>query len=79
MAIQFTKMSGSGIDFIIIDNRVPVMEEAKKVAVNYKNNPSEISGSVVNIHQDSPFLTDDGEGEPEFSGSRWKHVIYKKA
>ena len=56
-----------------------IMEEAKKVAVNYKNNPSEISGSVVNIHQDSPFLTDDGEGEPEFSGSRWKHVIYKKA
>ena len=31
MAIQFTKMSGSGNDFIIIDNRVPVMDENKKV------------------------------------------------
>ena len=31
MAIQFTKMSGSGNDFIIIDNRVPVMDNSKKV------------------------------------------------
>ena len=30
MAIQFTKMSGSGNDFIVIDNRVPVMENSKK-------------------------------------------------
>ena len=30
MAIQFTKMSGSGNDFIVIDNRVPVMEDGKK-------------------------------------------------
>ena len=30
MAIQFTKMSGSGNDFIIIDNRVPVMKDNKK-------------------------------------------------
>jgi len=30
MAIEFTKMSGSGNDFIIIDNRVPVMDDDKK-------------------------------------------------
>ena len=30
MTIQFTKMSGSGNDFIIIDNRVPVMEDDTK-------------------------------------------------
>ena len=38
---------------------------ASDVVNDYTKNPSEISGSVVNIHQDSPFLTDDGEGEPE--------------
>jgi len=31
MAIQFTKMSGSGNDFIIIDNRMQVIDDSKKV------------------------------------------------
>ena len=30
MTIQFTKMSGSGNDFIIIDNRVPVLDDGQK-------------------------------------------------
>ena len=30
MGIAFTKMSGSGNDFIIIDNRVPVVDDAAK-------------------------------------------------
>ena len=54
-----------------------ILEEAKKVVENYVDNPSEISGSVVNIHQNSPFLDTDENDEPEFSGSRWKHVIKK--
>ena len=54
-----------------------ILDEAKKVVDNYVENPSEISGSVVNIHQNSPFLDEDVEGEPAFSGSRWKHVIKK--
>ena len=33
-----------------------ILEEAKKVVNNYVDNPSDISGSVVNIHQNSPFL-----------------------
>jgi len=52
-----------------------IMDEAKKVVDNYVENPSDISGSVVNIHQNSPFLDEDEEGEPAFSGSRWTKVI----
>jgi hypothetical protein len=54
-----------------------IVNEAKKVVENYVDNPSDISGSVVNIHQNSPFLDEDDKGEPVFSGSRWKHVIKK--
>ena len=52
-----------------------ILEEAKKVVENYVDNPSDISGSVVNIHQNSPFLDEDEKGEPQFSGSRWTKVI----
>ena len=52
-----------------------ILDEAKKVVENYVDNPSDISGSVVNIHENSPFLDEDKKGEPAFSGSRWKHVI----
>ena len=52
-----------------------IMDEAKKVVDNYVDNPSDISGSVVNIHQNSPFLDTDENDEPAFSGSRWRHVI----
>jgi len=52
-----------------------IIEEAKKVVDNYVENPSDISGSVVNIHQNSPYLDSDTDGEPLFSGSRWTKVI----
>ena len=54
-----------------------ILDEAKKVVDDYVDNPSEISGSTISIHQNSPFLDDDENGEPAFSGSRWKHVIKK--
>ena len=54
-----------------------ILEEAKKVVDDYVDNPSEISGSTINIHQNSPFLDTDENDEPVFSGSRWKHVIKK--
>jgi len=52
-----------------------ILDEAKKVVENYVDNPSDISGSVVNIHQNSPFLDSDENDEPAFSGSRWTKVI----
>ena len=33
-----------------------ITEQAKSVIEDYSKNPSEISGSVVQIHEDSPFL-----------------------
>ena len=52
-----------------------ILDEAKKVVEDYADNPTDISGSVVNIHENSPFLDSvDGE-EPQFSGSRWTKVI----
>ena len=52
-----------------------ILEEAKKVVNNYVENPSDISGSVVNIHKNSPFLDVDENDEPVFSGSRWTKII----
>ena len=55
-----------------------IIDEAKKVVEDYVDNPSDISGSVVNIHENSPFLDEDDEGEPQFSGSRWTKIIKSK-
>ena len=54
-----------------------IIEEAKKVVEDYVDNPSEISGSTINIHQNSPFLDTDKNNEPLFSGSRWTKIIRK--
>ena len=55
-----------------------ILDEAKKVVDNYVDNPSEISGSVVNIHQNSPFLDSDENDEPLHSGSRWTKLIKRQ-
>ena len=52
-----------------------ILDEAKKVVNNYVDNPSEISGSTIGIHQNSPFLDTDKNDEPAFSGSRWTKVL----
>ena len=55
-----------------------ILDEAKKVVEDYVDNPSEISGSTINIHQNSPFLDTDENNEPSFSGSRWTKIIKSK-
>ena len=52
-----------------------ILDEAKKVVEDYVDNPSDISGSVVNIHQNSPYLDSVDGKEPQFSGSRWTKII----
>ena len=52
-----------------------ILEEAKKVVKDYVDNPSDISGSTINIHQNSPYLDTDEDDEPLFSGSRWTKII----
>ena len=46
-----------------------MMSLATEVVEDYKETPSEISGSVVEIHEESPFL------DEEFEGKRWKRVL----
>ena len=40
-----------------------------EVVKDYELNPSEISGSYVEIHEDSPFL------DERFGGDGWKRVL----
>jgi F0F1-type ATP synthase delta subunit len=35
-----------------------ITSEAKKVVNDYAENPSDMSGSVIQVHQNSPFLKD---------------------
>jgi hypothetical protein len=50
--------------------------EAKEVRLNYEKNPSELSGSVIEIHEHSPFLdTHLDSDKPLYNGNRWKKVI----
>ena len=40
----------------IIEQSTEIVDEAKKVVEDYVDNPSDISGSTVNIHHNSPYL-----------------------
>jgi len=33
-----------------------ITQEAKNVRLDYKKNPSEISGSIIQIHENSPYI-----------------------
>ena len=49
--------------------------EAKELRLDYEENKSDMSGSVIHIHENSPFLDSNEDGEPVFSGSRWTKVL----
>ena len=46
--------------------------EAKKVVKDYKENPSEISGSVIMVHENSPYLKEKNERLITFGGKQMK-------
>ena len=46
-----------------------INQEAKDIVEDYSQNPSEISGSVVRVHEASPFM------DETFEGEKWKKVI----
>ena len=46
-----------------------INEEAKSVVEDYVKNPSEISGSAVQVSEHSPYL------DNTFKGDSWKKVI----
>ena len=53
-----------------------ITKEAKKVYDDYQTNESDISGSVVHVHENSPYLdTEPGGDEPLYSGSRWTKLL----
>ena len=53
-----------------------ILFEAKEVVLDYNNNPSKLSGSVTQVHENSPVLDTEKDGdEPLYSGSRWTHII----
>ncbi len=49
-----------------------IMDEAKNVVDDYKKNPSEMSGSVTQVHENSPYIATREERLISFDGKRLK-------
>ena len=69
--MKLTKKQKAELQSLIDD----ITDEAKIVKLDYETNKTDISGSVVHIHEDSPFLDTDKNEEPMYSGSRWTKVL----
>ena len=68
---KLTKKQKEELQSLIDD----ITEEAKIVKEDYEKNESDMSGSVVHIHENSPFLDINENDELKYSGSRWRHVL----
>ena len=49
-----------------------ITEEAKSVVEDYVNNPTEMSGSVTQVHENSPYLATKEERLLDTTGKRVK-------
>ena len=75
MNIKLTKKEKKELEKI----KKEILEEAKKVVEDYVKNPSEATGSVTHVHENSPALdTEKDSDELLYSGSRWIHVLKTK-
>ena len=53
-----------------------ITEDAKDLVLDYEKNSTEISGSEIHVHENSPYLATKLESdEPLYSGSRWTKVL----
>ena len=68
---EFKKKQKEELQKLIDD----VIKDAKNVVEDYKNNPSEMSGSVIGVHENSPYLDVDENDKPLYKGNRWKKVL----
>ena len=50
-------------------------DTAKEVVEDYAKNPSELSGSAVQIHEESPYLDSDKNDDPLFKEDKWKRIL----
>ena len=63
---ELTKKQQKELDKLMSE----LTDSARDVVKDYENNPSEISGSVVRIHEESPFVDDRIE-----LGANWRRVL----
>ena len=49
-----------------------ITDEAKNVVNDYKDNPSEMSGSITQVHENSPYVATREERLFSFDGKRLK-------
>ena len=69
--MKLTKKQKEELQSLIDD----ITEEAKIVKEDYEKNDSDMSGSLVHVHENSPALDMDKDDELLYSGSRWRHVL----
>ena len=69
--MKLTKKQKEELQSLIDD----ITEEAKIVKEDYEKNESDMSGSLVHVHENSPALDMDKDDELLYSGSRWRHVL----
>jgi|TARA_B100000424_G_scaffold219022_1_gene177444 hypothetical protein len=53
-----------------------ITNDAKNLVLDYEENITEMSGSEIHVHENSPYLdTQSDSDEPLYSGSRWTKVL----